>query len=553
MFLKLLPGWPLPVIAIALPLFSAFLLGCAILLEMAYTAHTSGPFERKKVYLKVPFLFFLFLNFALNYLVWSYSHNLEQTFFTLGAAGWAETLSGAGGGSWKAFLRLDPLGAMAALLTSFIVLLAGLRSLADKSDPITPNKIFFMLLTQGGVVGIFYSGGITNLFLFLLISQIGATGLYRPVRAAGLKTLNFFSQSAWYYASRVLVMGMYLAGTLLLLSKYKVSGFTQLHAVMQPGALELSAYVLMASSLFFLFIKPSSYITDASKRCYFAMRGYAMFFALLRVNFLLFGPMQGLDRIPWLYILFGGAALWAAFALTTTNRDPIRFTESVELFLKGFITISFGLSLNGTGSAAAAAEYGLGALESMLSLWMLFLPISAALSIIGCLLKQKYAGSELWTLGGLSHKLPFTGFVFFIVICGLAGLPPFPGFISRQFLYRAANAVSPFLTLFLFAMSLAVLFIGIWYISGVLFGKAPDAEEKIQGDAQIALPLFLILIFLLFSSAAPNHYYDNAVSKSVSSLMRISYAAQDEQSQELPDPDDSQDVPDVEPIPGESE
>lgn len=554
MFLNFLPGWPLPIVAIALPLLAAFILGCSILLRNAYEVHRPESFEFKRIYLKFPFLFFLFLNFVLSSIVWSYARDAGVTFFMLGGTGWTEAQSAVGSGIFQMLVLLDPLGAISAFLTSFIVLVAGLRSLADKADPITPNKAFFFLLTLGGVLGIFYAGGVTNLLFFLLLSQAGATGLYQSDNKEGL--LLSLRNSYWYVLSRVLLIMLFAAGVLLLAVTYKVSGFGQLRTLMEPGTLVAVAYVLLSAPLFFLFIKSSSHSADSSKRCYFAMRSYAAFFALLRVNFLLFGRVQGFERIPWLYILLGGTALLAAFLLALTDRDPVRFTESVELFMKGFITVSLGLSLSGTSSALSAAEYGLGALESMLSLWMLFLPISAALSIIGAFLKQQYAGRELWSIGGLAHTLPFTGAVFFIVICGLAGLPPFPGFVSRQFLYRSANALNPFLTLFLFAMSLAILFMGIRYIAEVLFGKSPEGEEKIDGDKQIALPLFLILIFLFCTSAMPGRYYEDAVSKSVGSLMQASTAGAGELSgmqDRVGENEDEQDIPDVEPIPEVSE
>ena len=87
-------------------------------------------------------------------------------------------VSGDGLKNAQALLKVDAFGAVSALLMSFVALVAGLRALSYKRNLITPRKAAFFLLTCAGIQGMFYSSGLAVLFVFMMATQAGVTGLY---------------------------------------------------------------------------------------------------------------------------------------------------------------------------------------------------------------------------------------------------------------------------------------------------------------------------------------------------------------------------------------
>ncbi len=132
--------------------------------------------------------------------------------------------------------------------------------------------------------------------------------------------------------------------------------------------------------------------------------------------------------------------------LTANEKDPVKFAEASELFMKGFLVISMGISISGTYAAQAAAEYGFSAIESMVALWILFL-LFQPLSFVCCTLKHKTADGELWQEQGLFRVMPITGVAFFFAVCVIAGLPRLSAFLQSSF-FTGLQVTLP-LTIFL--------------------------------------------------------------------------------------------------------
>ncbi len=74
-----------------------------------------------------------------------------------------------------------------------------------------------------------------------------------------------------------------------------------------------------------------------------------------------------LEKIPNLFVMLGLILLVASLVLTVIEKDPVKFVEAVELFMKVFLSRSNGNKHKGTYAAQAAAEYGFGVIESMVA------------------------------------------------------------------------------------------------------------------------------------------------------------------------------------------
>ena len=519
MFLfRSLPVLPLPVLSLLLPLAAAFLpLGFYIYKRIkCWHKYEECVCEINLRFLKIFFLAVLSANLFLTWSVWTSMGKGGTELFVLSSGGWSHTLSPDSPMLIKAVLQVDVFGAMSAFLMGCIAFIAGLTAMADKNDTINLSKVSFFLTTLAGIQGIFYSGDLFSLFIFILISQIGASGLFHGI----LTKKEEIKELIWYYLSRSTALLMFLAGVGLFYYNYKTTNIAVLSTMIKLGTNEKFAYAFLIVPLFFMFVKSSSYVTDGSRRVFFAIRAQAALFVVFRIVFSLYGPLHGLEKIPNLFIMLGLILLVVSLILTANEKDPVKFAEAAELFMKGFLVISMGISISGTYAAQAAAEYGFGAIESMVALWILFLPVSATLSFVCCTLKQKTAEGELWQQQGLFRKIPISGVAFFFAVCVIAGLPPFVGFPSKQFLYRSSSYITPLLTIFLLISALLMLLISIRYISKVMFGKPSESSENIRNDdVQVIVPLIILFAFLFYSTVTPSLFINSMVSPSVYSLL----------------------------------
>jgi formate hydrogenlyase subunit 3/multisubunit Na+/H+ antiporter MnhD subunit len=515
------PNIPLPFISLLLLLFGALTLLCLRIFDRfryQKAMKSIKTVKGRRLFLKVSFLAILLLNLILTLTIFCKYRVTGYVSYTITDKGWIGVLARSMFGKAGTIIQVDSLGATAALIVAFIALVAGLRALADKNYIFTPSKSLFFMMTLLGVQGIFFSGGLLDLFIFMTLSQVGASGLYSAIPRARDRVRHF----VWYCVSRVIILMTFLCGTISIFLKYKTYKLVTLSSMIEPGAAETLAFIMLVTPPLFLFIKSASYMEDASRRTLFAIRAYAAFFVVLRILFSLYGPTQGLEKAPWLMISLGCVALAASFCLSFRERDPIKFAGNVELCMKGFILVALGIGMTGVYGSHIAAEYGYGALESTVLLWVLFLPVSAILSIVSGALKgyEERVGRE--NMKGLRNGFAFSGLMLCAALCSAAGLPPMAGFMAMQMLYRSANFMNPLLTILLYAFSLALLFSGCRYIYPMMFGAKDVNDTAVKahfGDRAVALPLALLFIFLAVTAATPGRLYGNIVLPTVTALM----------------------------------
>lgn len=505
---------PVPFLSLLLPFAVSMIIFALRLYHRIIRNKTGRVVKLKDRVLRIVFLAVFTVNVAMTLLVWLNFTEKGTVFYILSSNGWTNTIGGES--KIRALLQIDAIGALSAVMMGLVAFSAALAALTDRKNLLSPTKAAFFMLTLCGIQGIFYSNGLAALLLFILFGQVGASGLYRGV-PSGTKDLK---RSMWYYSSRVLLLMMFFAGTAILMDKYSTDNIAILSNRMVSGPQELLAFILLVVPLLFLFLKNSAYVTDSSCRCFFGIRAQAAFFVIFRVIFSLYGSMPGLEKIPALFLLLGLLGLCSSLLLTPLSYDPVSFTEKMELYLKSLMLITLGLSLNGTYLAESMAKYGVSSIESMVSIWMLYLPLSAALSILCVNLKNVEDGHERWHYGCLYSRMPFTAVSLFVVVGVIGGLPPFAGFAAKQFLFRAANEFSSPLMIFVFAISLAILVYSVKYIAGVMFEVKIDRPESSRiSEVNIALPLSVIMMVIAVTSFAPGAFFDKGISPAVNTLM----------------------------------
>lgn len=515
-FLLLFKSMPLPFLTLLLPLAGAGCYGLLLLYNRFFARWTGRALPLPKIWYKLPFLVLLVADTVLSCLVWTNVSGSYSPLYVFTSGGWSNVLTGESLRNAQAVLRIDAFGAISAALMSFVALTAGIRALADRQNVITPRKVVFFLLTCAGIQGIFYLNSLVLLFLFMLLTQLGVTGLYSNFATKKREG----GKSAFYYVSRVLLLVMFLTGVVILRGKYGTDNINILASLVAPAADTLWAFIFLVVPMLYIFIKPSPYLPDASRNCFFGIRTQASLFVVFRVIFSLYGPMQGLQKVPMLFIMLGFAAVLLALILSCGAKDPERFMNSMIFYLKGMILTSIGIAMDGTFSAERAALYGVSAVEAMISLWLIFLPISATLAIITVFLKQNYEGRELWQEGALMKRIPFTVCALFVVIAVLAGLPPFIGYSGKQLLFRSANFLSPFVLAALFLFTVTMLLTGLRFLIALAIGKVSQKRDfNFSGEATIAFPLFLLLALFLTTTVLPGELFEESVAPSVESLI----------------------------------
>lgn len=532
MILNYISLLPLPVLYLLLPLVCALLILGLECIRYIFTIRHRKPVELGKRTVKIIFLTTILIEMALSLYLWLRFQNTNFTTHVLSSTGWTMTLTDTGNSAVRSYVMIDVISSTLAVISSFVALVACSRALADKENLLTAKKTAFFLLTFCGTQGILLSGGLFNLFIFSAISQIGASGLAQQ----GSRERADLARAIGYFVSRFLLLLMLFIGIAMLAVKYDVYNIFAISSAIRPGGVEKMAFSLIATPFLYLFIKPPIYTTDSASRCYFAIRAHAAFFALFRVVFVLTGVMSGFERISALIVAIGIFAVLTSLMFISKEREPIRFAAALESTLKGFMLVALGICLSGAYSAATLADYGYGALEAQISLLFMFLPLSAALSISAIHLRQEVGGRKLWLTGGHSTELGYTGLLFALTVCGLSGLPPTVVFASHQFLYRSANAINPFLMLVLFTASIFILFAGLRYIMMILFGGRSVDIGVFRGDSAITLPLLLLFLMIMTTTATPGLIYEKTVLPSVNHLVdRIRHVGSESSAQDIED------------------
>lgn len=515
-FQFLFESMPLPFLTLLLPLSGAFLCSALLLYNKFLSRRFGGMVILPRVVYKVPFLLILILNAVFSFLIWSSVTGPSAPMYALTGGGWTQVLSGEAAAGIRSVLRIDAFSAISAALMAFVALAAGISALADKRNVITPRKTAFFLFICAGIQGIFYSGGLIMMLGSMFLTQFGVTGLYsnfaRPQRSG--------SGHLCYYISRIIMLAMFFCGVFILYYKYGTDNIEALAAHIEPSSASCWAFILLVTPLLHLFVKQSPYLPDAACDCFFGIRTQASLFIVFRVVFSIYGPMAGLQKVPALFLMLGLSMIALGFLLSCGVREPVRFTNSMLMYLKGMIICAIGIAMHGVFSAERAALYGVSAMEAMILLWLVFLPISAALSIITVYLKQKSGNTELWRENGLLRRAPFIAFLLLLLVAMLAGLPPFIGYSGRQLLFRSANFISPAVMSLLFLFTMLMLVTGIRFLVSLMAGGHASSEAyHYTGETTVALPLIILLFLFASASLFPGALFESSVSPSVEALV----------------------------------
>lgn len=153
----------------------------------------------------------------------------------------------------------------------------------------------------------------------------------------------------------------------------------------------------------------------------------------------------------------------------------------------GFILI--GLA-SGTETGFAGAIYYL--VHDMLAKALLFLILGTVVYVTGETIVKN--------MSGLIRNYPLFGWIYFLVMCALAGIPPLSGFLGKVLIGQGAIEGENYVLLTLgFASSVIVLYSLLRIFLASFFGETTISEADKKPIPKLAMVSFALLAIIIIS------------------------------------------------------
>lgn len=343
----------------------------------------------------------------------------------------------------------------------------------------------FVMFLIAGVNGSFLTGDIFNLFVcfevMLLASYVlVALGGERVQLRESLKYVLINVVASWMF----LVALAYLYGTVKTLNMahiaQRVAEAGQDPLLTVVSILFLVVFALKAGLLLFFWL-PGSYSVPptAVQALFAALLTKVGMYALFRTFTLMF-PLNP-DVTHMIIGVMAGATIILGCMGALAGKD-IRSIASYNVIIGvGFILI--GLAA-GTEEAFAGAVYYL--IHDMVAKALLFLLIGTMVYLTGEIVVKN--------MNGLIRIYPLFGWMFFLVLCALAGIPPLSGFLGKVLIGQGAIAGGSYVLLGIgFASSIIVLYSLLRIFLASFFGETTISEEDKKPIPRGVMTSFVLL------------------------------------------------------------
>lgn len=345
----------------------------------------------------------------------------------------------------------------------------------------------FVLLMVAGVNGSFLTGDIFNLFVCFEVMLLASYALISlgggkvQLREA-LKYVLINIVASWIF----LVALAFLYGTIGTLNMAHISlRVTEAGAdplITTVGLVFLIVFSLKAGLLLFFWL-PGSYSVPptAIAALFAALLTKVGIYALVRTFTLLFTTNPGVTHTT--LGIMAGLTILAGCMGALAGRDVRTIASYNVLIGVGFIVA--GLAI-GTESALQGVTYYL--MHDMVVKAMLFLAVGMMIYVTGETLIDN--------MSGLIRNYPFFGWLFFIMMCSIAGIPPLSGFLGKVLIGQGAIEGGNFVLLGLgFFSSLIVLYSLLRIFLSSFFGETIlSIEDETPLPKRMVLPLTLLSV-----------------------------------------------------------
>lgn len=358
---------------------------------------------------------------------------------------------------------------------------------------------FFQFLLVG-INGSFLTGDLFNLFVcfeVMLISSYALLvlgGTKRQLRETLKYILINILSSTLFVAAVAYVYGV--AGTLNMADlSLKLAEAGQGHIATVIALLFMIVFSLKAG-LFLFFWLPGSYSAPpaAVTALFAALLTKVGLYALIRTFTLIFQADQT-NVQSWFQWMAIATMLLGAFG-AVAYRDIRRIMNYNVIVSVGFLAL--GLAVLSKDALDGVVFY---LLHDMLAKALLF--------ILGGLVMQAAGTSDLRQMGGLIHRYPLMGGLFFITGLAIAGIPPFSGFPGKLLLIRGGLTEGYYL---LSAVSLVSSFLVLYSLLRIFMHafwgeKNPEMDRIPPLDKKQLLPAAALSVLVVGIGLGAEHVY----------------------------------------------
>ena len=343
----------------------------------------------------------------------------------------------------------------------------------------------FVLFLIAGVNGSFLTGDIFNLFVCFEVMLLAS---YALIALGGEKIQ--LRESIKYVLINVVASWMFLVALAYLYGTVKTLNMAHIaQRVAEAGQdpmltlvsiIFLIVFALKAGLLLFFWL-PGSYSVPptAIQALFAALLTKVGIYALFRTFTLMF-PLQ--PEVTHMIIgVMAGLTIIAGCLGALSGRDVQTIATYNVIIGVGFILLALAI---GTEEAMAGAVYYL--IHDMIAKAMLFLLIGTMVMLTGEIVVKK--------MNGLIRNYPLFGWLFFLTMCALVGIPPLSGFIGKVLIGQGAVETGSYVLLTLgFGSSIIVLYSLLRIFLASFFGEATISEEDKMPIPRGAMVSFVLL------------------------------------------------------------
>lgn len=377
-------------------------------------------------------------------------------------------------------------------LVSCLVMIYAVRYMQRYTDTWKFYALFMLMLA--GLNGIIISSDLFNLYIFLELASLCGYALV----AFGGEPQDL--EAAFKYAIMGIVASiLILLGIALIYSYTSTLNMAGIAAALslQPGGMLISfvAVLFLAGFALKAAIVPfHAWLPDAHSSAPTPVSAILSgvfiktlgIYALARIFFNLFGIINA--KIFLALMILGVVSMIVGAFLAIAQNDIKRMFAYSSISQVGYIIFALGI---GTPLAILGGLFHL--FNHAVFKSLLFLNAGAI----------EYATGErqLNKLGGLSNKLPVTGYTGLLGSMSIAGIPPFAGFWSKLIIIIAAILAGHFaMAIIAVLVSIITLAYYLKFQSFAFFGNPAKSWEQIK-EVPLSMKLVMVVLALICVSA----------------------------------------------------
>ena len=403
---------------------------------------------------------------------------------------------------WGINLSVDGLAIQMALIIAGIGTLVAIYSVTYMQRSARLDLYYALLfLSTAGMMGVVLTGDIFNLYVFLEIMSISAYALVAFERRwesieAGMRFLIMGS-----LATSFILLGIAL--TYGIAGSLNIADLVGKLAAVRSGGQQLRTAMVLIPSLFIAgfclksaVVPLHAWLMDAhpAAPCPISalLSGVVVSigaYGILRIVYMMFGGLA----IGVLLSVLGLASMVVGGLMALVQRDIKRLIAYCTISTMGYILLGVGL---GTAGGIQGGLFHL--LNNAIFKALLFMCAGAIVHRVGT--------RNLDELGGLYWNMPVTATVFVIGSLASSGIPPFNGFASKWTIYVACiEAGRPEFTAVAVIISVLTLAYFLKAICSIFLGqRLPRLEGVREAPPLMLLPMIVLTVLCVVLGVLPD-------------------------------------------------